>query len=73
MQGSVGPVIVGVLIGARALINNVLATLLPQPFTADTETVPVPKPVLNVTRIIVSLMPDPFGCVAEAPAGNNQL
>ena len=41
MQGSVGPLIVGVLIGARALINNVLATLLPQPFTADTETVPV--------------------------------
>mgnify|MGYP006971106029 CR=1 FL=1 len=44
-QGSVGPTIVGVVVGTSVLMANVLAMLLdPQPFDAVTAIVPLKKP-----------------------------
>ena len=73
-QGSVGPTMVGVVVGASVLMAKVLAMLLvPQPFAEVTAIVPLEKPAPYVTWMMVSLNPVPAGCVAVAPAGNTQL
>ena len=55
--------------GFSFVIDNDLTPLVPQPFVADTVTVPDTKPAGHNTVIVLSFTPGPFGWVTTAVAG----